>query len=130
MYRHMGLLDDIRVVRSSDPDFRRAACDIPEFFVDVPHEGEIVRARFMDGALKLHEGGDSFVTLPQTAFTKRADQSHARYAAALDAVGRALHALHCRRGRKGLSSPGETPEITFINRDPIDRSDEAYTELL
>ena len=42
----MGLLDGIRVVRSSDPAFRRAACDVPEFFVDVPYEGEIVRARF------------------------------------------------------------------------------------
>ena len=31
-YRHMGLLDDIRVVRSSAPDFRQAACDIPDFF--------------------------------------------------------------------------------------------------
>ena len=42
MYRRMGLLDGIRVVRSSDPAFRRAACDVAEFFVDVPHEGEIV----------------------------------------------------------------------------------------
>ena len=42
----MGLLEGIRVVRSSDPAVRRAACDVPEFFVDVPHEGEIVRARF------------------------------------------------------------------------------------
>ena len=45
MYRAMGLLDGIRVVRSSDPAVRRAACDVPDFFVDVPHEGEIVRAR-------------------------------------------------------------------------------------
>jgi hypothetical protein len=26
--------------------------------------------------------------------------------------------------------PEQTPEIIFINRDPIDRSDEAYTELI
>ena len=45
MYRQMGLLEGIRVVRSSDPDFRRAACDVADFFVDVPYEGEIVRAR-------------------------------------------------------------------------------------
>ena len=50
MYRGMGLLDGIRVVRSSDPAVRRAACDVPEFFVDVPYEGEIVRARFNAGA--------------------------------------------------------------------------------
>src|SRR3954470_1851256 len=42
MYRRMGLLDGTRVARSSDPDFRRSACDVADFFVDVPHEGEIV----------------------------------------------------------------------------------------
>jgi len=49
-YRGMGLLEGIRVVRSSDAALRRAACDVSEFFVDVPHENEIVRARFMNDA--------------------------------------------------------------------------------
>ena len=53
MYRGMGLLDGIRVVRSSDPAVRRAACDVPEFFVDVPFEGEIVRARSLEFKLQL-----------------------------------------------------------------------------
>ena len=39
MYRRMGLLDGIRVARSSDPAFRRAACDVDDFFVDVPLRG-------------------------------------------------------------------------------------------
>ena len=69
MYRAMNLLEGIRVVRSGDPAIRRAACGVPEFFVDVPYEGEIVRARSQGGALKLHEGGDSFVTLPAAAFS-------------------------------------------------------------
>ena len=64
-YRRMGLLGNIRVARSSDPVFRKAACDVPEFFVDVPHEGEIVRARLVDGVLKLHSGGDVFLPLCQ-----------------------------------------------------------------
>ena len=52
MYRRMGLLEGIRVMRSSDPAFRRAACDVADFFVDVPYEGEIVRAARLrcDGA--------------------------------------------------------------------------------
>src|SRR3954466_5216944 len=45
MYQRMGLLDGVRVVRSSDPAVRRAACAIDDFFAHVPHEGEIVRAR-------------------------------------------------------------------------------------
>ncbi len=33
MYRCMGLLDGIRVVRSSNPEVRAAACAVAEFFV-------------------------------------------------------------------------------------------------
>src|ERR1700744_2007699 len=72
MYRHMGLLDGIRVMRSSDPAFRRAACEISDFFVDVPYENEIVRARPIDGKLQLHEGGNAYITVPTppTPFTR------------------------------------------------------------
>src|SRR5712692_1809846 len=70
MYRRMGLLDGMHVARSSDPALRRSACEVSEFFVDVPYEGEIVRARVRDDELRLHEGGDSFVILPPTAFAK------------------------------------------------------------
>jgi hypothetical protein len=129
MYRRMGLLDGIRVARSSDPDFRRAACDISEFFVDVPHEGEIVRARFTDGALKLHEGGDSFVTLPPAAFTK--EQISPTRDSRLRWMQSVLHCTHyiAGAGERDYLRTDETPEITFVNRDAIDRSDEAYTEL-
>ena len=129
MYHHMGLLDHIRVVRSSAPDFRQAACIVPDFFVDVPHEGEIVRARFIDGALKLHEGGDSFVTLPQTAFNKK------QISATRDTRFRWMHSVvNCSHyilgaGEMNYLRPEKTPEINFVNRDPIDRSDEAYTEV-
>src|SRR4051812_28766489 len=45
MYKHMGLLDGIRLARSSDPEFRKRAVAIDDFFVDVSWEGETVRAR-------------------------------------------------------------------------------------
>jgi hypothetical protein len=129
MYRRLGLLDDIRVARSSGPAFRRAACDVPEFFVDVPHDGEIVRARFTDGALKLHEGGDSFVTLPMTNFTKEqispTRDTRLRW---MQSVVRCTHYV-AGAGEKDYLHPEEAPEITFVNRDVIDRSDEAYTEI-
>jgi hypothetical protein len=129
MYRHMGLLEGIRVVRSSDPMFRRYACDVSEFFVDVPHEGEIVRARFSGGTLKLHEGGDSFITLPMTTFTKEqispARDTRLRW---MQSVLRCTHYV-AGAGEKDYLCPEETPEITFVDRDAIDRSDEAYTEI-
>ena len=98
----MGLLDGIRVVRSSDPTFRRAACDVSDFFVDVPYEGEIVRARLIDGRRKLHKGGDQYSR--RCGIHQRADQPDARYPAALDAIRDALHALRGRGRRTGLSS--------------------------
>ena len=129
MYRHQGLLNGIRVVRSSGPDFRRAACDISEFFVDVTHEGEIVRARFMDGALKLHEGGDAFVTLPLTAFTK--EQISPTRDSRLRWMQSVVHCTHyvAGAGERDYLRPQDAPEITLVDRDPIDRSDEAWTEI-
>jgi hypothetical protein len=129
MYRRMGLLDGIRVARSSDPAFRKAACDVLEFFVDVPHEGEIVRARFAGGALKLHEGGDSFVTLPLTDFTKEqispTRDTRLRW---MQSVVRCTHYI-AGAGEQAYLRREETPEITFVSRDVIDRSDEACTEI-
>ena len=129
MYRQMGLLEGIKVVRSSDPAFRQAACDIEEFFVDVPHGGEIVRARFVDGVFKLHEGGNSFVTLPATPFTK--EQISPARDTRLRWMQSVVHCTHyiAGAGEQAYLRTEEAPEIKFIVRDTIDRSDEAYTEI-
>lgn len=128
MYRGMSLLDGIRVVRSSDPVFRRAACEVSDFFVDVPHEGEIVRARFCDGALQLHEGGDCYVTLPAAAFTK--EQISPTRDTRLRWMQSVVHCTHyiAGAGEKAYLQQADAPEITYVNRDTIDRQDEAYTE--
>src|SRR5262249_28729413 len=127
MYRHLGLLEGMRVVRSSDPAFRQAACDVADYYVDVPYSGEIVRARFAAGELKLHEGGDVYVTLPVVAFTK------AQISAARDTRLRWMQSVvRCTHYVAGASeqaylSRDEAPEISFVNRDTIERHDEAYT---
>jgi hypothetical protein len=128
MYLRMGLLEGIRVVRSGDAALRRAACDVGEFFVDVPYQGETVRARFVDGALQLHEGGGSFVTLPHVPFDK------SQVSPARDSRLRWMQSvLHCTHyvagaGEQAYLRREDAPEITFVNRDPIDHSDEAYCE--
>jgi len=129
MYRRLGLLDGIRVVRSGDPAFRRAACYIPEFFVDIPHEGETVRARLMDGAFKLHEGGNSYVTLPLTPYTR--EQISPTRDSRLRWMQSVIHCTHyvAGAGEKAYLRPEDAPEINFITRDTIDRSDEAFTEV-
>lgn len=128
MYRRMGLFEGVRLVRSSDPAVRTAACDLPDFFVDVPHEGEIVRARWSDGALKLHEGGEHFTVLPQQTFSKAqispARDTRLRW---MQSVVRCTHYV-CGAGEQAYLNKADAPEIVFVNRDPIDRSDEAYTE--
>jgi len=129
MYRRMGLLDGIRVARSGDAELRRLACDVPEFFVDVQHEGETVRARFVDGALQLHEGGGSFVTLPPVPFDKSqispARDSRLRW---MQSVVRCTHYV-VGAGEKAYLRREDAREVAFVDRDPIDRSDEAYCEI-
>lgn len=129
MYRAMGLLEGIRVVRSGDPAFRRAACGIEDFFVDVPHAGEIVRARMEQGALRLHEGGNSYITLPMCDFTK--EQISPSRDSRLRWMQSVVHCTHyiSGAGEQAYLRREEAPEITFIQRDAIDRSDEAYTEI-
>ena len=129
MYRRMGLLEGIRVVRSSDPTVRRAACDVAEFFVDVGYEGEIVRARFAGDAFRLHEGGDAFIDLPAAAFTR--EQVSPTRDTRLRWMQSVVHCTHYVSGasEQAYLHTEEAPDITFINRDPIDHSDEAYTDL-
>lgn len=128
MYRRMGLLDGVRVVRSGDPAVRRAACDITDCFVDVPHAGEIVRARRLDGALKLHEGGDSYLTLPAAPYAK--EQISPTRDSRLRWMQSVIHCTHyiAGAGEQAYLNRADAPDITFVNRDPIDRSDEAYPD--
>ena len=129
MYRRMGLLEGIRVARSSDAGLRGAACDVPEFFVDVPFNGETVRARFVDGALQLHEGGDSFVTLPHVPFSK--SQVSPTRDSRLRWMQSVLHCTHyvAGAGEQAYLRKEDAPDVVFISRDPIERSDEAYCEI-
>ena len=130
LYRAMGLLEGIRVVRSSDPTFRQAAQPIDDYFVDVRYEGELVRARRAPtGTLQLHEGGSANLTLPATPFTP------AQISPSRDSRLRWMQSvLHCTHyiagaGEQAYLNRADAPEITFLTRDPIDRSDEAYTDV-
>ena len=129
MYRRMGLLDGIHVARSSAPALRRSAVEVSDFFVDVPYEGEIVRARVHDDELRLHAGGDSFVVLPATAFAKEqispTRDTRLRW---MQSILRCTHYV-AGAGEQAYLRQEEAPELTFVRRDQIDRSDEAYTEL-
>lgn len=126
MYRRLGLLEGVRVVRSSDPAVRRAACAVSEYFVDVPHLGETVRARLLDGCLKLHEGGSSYVTLPPCEIAK--EKLSPTRDSRLRWMQSVIHCTHyvCGAGEQAYLNKADAPEINFVARDAIDRSDEAW----
>lgn len=131
MYRVMRLLDGVDVVRSSDPAVRRRACAVEDFFVDVPYEGEVVRARFREGGLQLHGGGDSFVSLAAgtSGFEKE------RVSPARDTRLRWMQSvIQCTHYVTGASEQAylrteDAPEIVYVRREDIELSDEAFTEL-
>ncbi len=126
MYERMGLLEGIRVVRSSDPEFRLAACPVSDFFADVPYEGEIVRARWKDEKLTLFKGGDVSIELPPTEFGKEqiSPSRDTRFLWMQSVIG-CTHYV-CGLGEQAYMRMDEAPEVTFVVRDTIDRSDEAY----
>jgi hypothetical protein len=128
IYRRMGLLDGIRVARSSDPAFRRAACDIDDYFVDVPYDGEIVRARVVEGRPRLYKGGDQHVDLPKVVYTREqvspTRDTRLRW---MQSVIRCTHYVAGASEQDYLRKE-DAPEITYVVRDTIERADEAYVE--
>jgi len=117
MYRGMGLLDGLGVVRSSDPEVRRRACDVNDFFVDVQYKGEIVRARARDGVLYLH--GFKKEQISPTRDTRL------RW---MLSVIRCTHYV-TGAGEQAYLRPEDAPEIAYVRREDIARSDEAFAEL-
>jgi hypothetical protein len=128
IYKKLGLLDGIEIVRSGSPEFRTAASDLPtEFFADVPYEGEIVRAEMHEGALRLHEGGGSYIGVPTPASIEKYQKNPGRDQrfAWMQSV---IHATHyiSGAGEGAYLKKDQFPEVTFINRDEITDKDYAY----
>ena len=126
MYEGMRLLDGIRMERSSDQLFRKRAVAINDFFVDVPWEGELVRARHRDGKLLLHKGGDCFIELPSTDYD--ASQISPARDTRLRWMQSVIHCTHyiCGAGERQYLNEAEAPEITFVAREDVADPGHAY----
>ena len=129
MYRRMGLLDGIELVRSSDPAFREQAIDVDDYFVDVPYEGEIVRARIRDGRYFLHKGGNNFLEIPVAHIDKK--QVSPTRDTRLRWMQSVIQCTHYIAGEGEIQylNLEEAPEIEFVKRDFIERSGDAYAEI-
>ncbi len=110
------------MVRSSDPAFRREACGIDaDYFVDVPYEGEVVRARLSDGGLSLYKGGDASSAASRRGEYAKEHVSPTRDTpAAVDAIGREMHPLRGGGLEQDYLSKEDAPEITYVVRRTID----------
>ena len=128
MYRRLGILEGIEVVRSGDPEVRRRAIDVEDYYVDVPYEGELVRARCQGGRLTLHRGGDEYLDLPGCEVGKQCRSptrdTRLRW---MQSVVRCTHYVAGASEIQYLNRD-ETPEITFVERDAIERAHESFVE--
>ena len=80
------------------------------------------------GALRLHEGGETYIDLPAAAFGK--EQISPTRDTRLRWMQSVVHCTHyvAGAGEQAYLRREDAPEIIYVNRDPIDRSDEAYTD--
>jgi hypothetical protein len=127
IYAAMGLLDNVRVERSSDPAFRKPAVGIDDYFVDVSWEGELVRARHRDGKLLLHKGGDNYIELPPQSFD--AAQISPTRDTRLRWMQSVIHCTHyvAGAGEREYLNEADARGVTFVQREEISDPGLAYT---
>jgi hypothetical protein len=129
MYTRMGLLEGVRVERSSAPEFRARAAPVSDYFVDQRYEGEIVRARHRDGKFLLHKGGDRFLELPGREFgPEQISPTRDTRFSWMQSVIRCTHYI-AGASEQDYISKADAPDVKFVKRDDISDSDKAYTEL-
>ena len=129
MYKRMGLLEGVRVERSSSADFRARAVAVPDYFVDQRYEGEIVRARYRDGKLLLHKGGDRFLEIPAGEFgPEQISPTRDTRFRWMQSVIRCTHYV-AGASEQHYINKADAPNVEFIKRDEISDFDRAYTEL-
>ena len=129
MYSRMGLLQGIRVERSSAPQFRARAVAVSDYFVDQPYEGEIVRARYRDGRLLLHKGGDRFLEITEAEFgPEQISPTRDTRFVWMQSVIRCTHYV-AGASEQHYINKADAPDVNFVRRDEISDSDKAYTEM-
>src|SRR5207248_9866371 len=126
-----ALVGGVQVVFSSDPTGGHGASDVDDFLVDVPWQGEIVRARVRNGTPSLQEGGDSYVVVPSPASGFRKEQISPTRDTRLRWMQSVIRCTHyvTGAGEQAYLRTEEAPGVTYVKREPIERSDEALTEL-
>ena len=125
----MGLLEGIKVEKSSAPGFRARAVAVPDYFVDQRYEGEIVRARYRDGKLLLHKGGGRYLEIPAGEFgPEQISPTRDTRFRWMQSVIRCTHYV-AGASEQHYVNKADAPNVAFAKRDEISDFDKAYTEL-
>lgn len=129
MYEELGLLEGMEIVRSSDEEFRKQAVMPNDYFADIKYEEEIVRARLKYGKLVLHEGGDKYTELPdQQIEPQQISAARDSRFAWMQSVINCTHYIY-GEGEKAYMDISKFPTIKFVDREKIDQSNLAFTEV-
>jgi hypothetical protein len=129
MYTRMGLLEGVRVERSSAPEFRARALTVSDYFVDQPYEGEIVRARYRDGKFLLHKGGDRFLEIRGGRFgAEQISPTRDTRFCWMQSVIRCTHYV-AGASEQHYIKVADAPGVKFVNRDEISDFNKAYTDV-
>ena len=125
----MELLEGVRVERSSASQFRARAVAVSDYFVDQRYEGEIVRARYRDGKLLLHKGGNRFLEIPGGEFSpEQISPTRDTRFLWMQSVIRCTHYVAGASEQQYINK-ADAPNVKFVRRDEISDFDKAYTEL-
>src|SRR5438093_1554100 len=123
MYTRMGLLEGVRVERSSASGFRARAVAVSDYFVDAQYEGEIVRARYRDAKLLLHKGGDRFLEIPRRDFgSEQISPTRDTRFQWIQSVIRCTHYV-AGASEQHYINKADASEVKFLRRDDISNSD-------
>jgi hypothetical protein len=132
IYRKLGLLDGIEVVRSSDKSFREKADDLQnDFYADVPYENEIVRAliKNRDGKIigSLHHGGGKTTEFEISSEIKKEQKTPGRDNR-FKWMNSVINATHYITGNSEYDylKRDSFQEVEFIKRDQIEDQELAW----
>lgn len=149
MYKKLGLVDGIEVIRSGQRSFREQAQELDkDYFADVNYEGEVVRAkietddvvaRFIEPTEPdksgnyskltgiLHEGGDKFIRFPISDPIQKWQKNPGKDQrfAWMNSVINCTHYILGEGEREYLKTEN-FPEVKFIQRQEISEPNYAW----
>jgi hypothetical protein len=121
MYRALGWLEGIEVVRSSDPTFRNNALDISgqDHYADIEYQGVIVHARKSEKGYYLDHGGNVRETVPVNVRAENLQPllspTRTNRFAWMQSVIHGTHYIYGKSEEEYLDLTS-FPEVTFIPR--------------